>query len=135
MSVKVDWDNPEKTTLRYQFEGHWTWAEFRAALNQVIATLDTAEHSIDMIADMTASKGIPPGVFTHVQQVAEMAHPKAGLTVFVGMGMLLEAFANAFQRIYPKSAAKYKFAFAHTLDDARGLLQTRRQKTDVPVET
>jgi hypothetical protein len=132
MAVTLSWDDAEHTILRYDFTGRWTWDEFHDVLVQVVKILDQAPAEINMIADLSQSAGIPLNLLPNIKRVAEMAHPRAGLTVYVGTGGLLRAFGEMFTKIYPSAAAKYKFDFARTLDDARQILRQRQsqRKTD-----
>jgi len=132
MAVTLSWDDAEHTILRYDFTGRWTWDEFHDVLVQVVKILDQAPAEIDIIADLSQSAGIPLNLLPNIKRVAEMAHPHAGLTVYVGTSGLLRAFGEMFSKIYPAAAAKYKFDFARTLDDARQIIRQRQtqRKTD-----
>ncbi len=59
MSISVQWDNPEQTIVRWDFDGEWTWEMFRKAQyasNQLILSV---RHRVDIIGDVTRSPSTP----------------------------------------------------------------------------
>jgi hypothetical protein len=50
MSVEIQWDNPEKTTLRYSITIPWTWNEFWTAFEQSLRMIDEVEGKVDYIS-------------------------------------------------------------------------------------
>jgi hypothetical protein len=50
MPITVNWDNDAKTVIRYDFEGHWNWDEFRAAANEAFVFTRSVQHRVDRLA-------------------------------------------------------------------------------------
>jgi hypothetical protein len=126
LPVTAQWDDEEKSTIHLRFEGRWTWDEFHTTFATYIKWLDESPHKVDFIADMLHSRGLPSGALQQVKRLADMNHPNSDLTVYVGMGGFLQALGQAFIRIYPRSAEKYKFEFASTIEEARAKIARRR---------
>ena len=126
MPVTAQWEDDEKTIIHLRFEGQWTWDEFHAAFAVYIKWLDESTHIVDFIVDMLQSSGLPSGALQQVKRLADMNHPNSGLSIYVGMRGFLQALGQAFIRIYPRSAEKYKFEFASTIEEARAKISKRR---------
>jgi hypothetical protein len=58
MGIQTDWDNAEKTILRSDFEGKWTWDEYFVTMKQVVEMMKAVDHRVDAIANM--KPGIMP---------------------------------------------------------------------------
>src|SRR5215217_5220320 len=60
MTITQEWDNPEKTVYRIEFNERWTWADFDAAIdesNRMMAAQAPAK--VDLILCIDAV--LPPG--------------------------------------------------------------------------
>jgi hypothetical protein len=55
MPVRVEWDNPDKTVIRYEMQGDWNWNEFRPAYNQAKAMLAEVPREVNFILDLRGS--------------------------------------------------------------------------------
>jgi hypothetical protein len=133
MSVEIQWDNPEKTTLRYSITIPWTWNEFWTAFEQSLRMIDEVEGKVDYIFGDTdqASRTLPPGFLTQMGAVVRKRHPRAGLTVFVSkeQSSSRTLWYRLASSVYP--ALSEKFVFAQTLDEARILLASRRETSSL----
>lgn len=135
MAVEILWDNDEKTILRYQVNGRWTWDEFWSAFNQSLRMTDEVDHMVDFIfgdADI-AIRSLPPGLLTQLGAVVRRRHPRAGTTVFLASerSSVRTVWYRLAIKMYPRIGEKY--AFATTLDEARALLAERRTSGSVRV--
>jgi hypothetical protein len=124
MAVRVAWDDEADHAIRYDFEGHWTWDEFQEAYDDALQLLAGADHTVHVIANLLPSVALPRGILEVVRRVADNAPPNHGMTVYVGEREVLQAFARAFERIYPVSASRYPLEFCATLAEARARLKT-----------
>ncbi len=52
MGVNAIWDNAEKTILRQDFDGKWTWDEYFAASKRTQEMMGSVQHIVDVIANM-----------------------------------------------------------------------------------
>jgi len=129
MTVKVDWYNAERTIMIYTFVGRWTWEEFYPVFDKMLRDMDTVSHKIDFIMDMLQSEYIPFGAIFHLKRAADTRHPNLGMVIYVGMNPLLQSIGQVFLKVYPKSAAKYPFDFAISIEEARAKLLERRAVT------
>ena len=124
MAVEVIWDNDEQTVIRYRLVGAWTWEEIRVAAATSNTMLDAAGRKIDFIYDMQGSTALPQNAITRMRGFIGKEHPLTGRSVVVGAGksmliMLARSILGAVKKLY---GTDWNFAFADTLDEARGLL-------------
>ncbi len=123
MGVQVQWDNPQKTILRYDFTGRWTWDEFYAAYNIAKILLSTTPHKVYFILhplDDISRRHTPPNAMSHMISIWRRTAPNAGKTVSVGGSMFSRTLFGMASKVNPKIAEMH--AFAPSLDEARALL-------------
>lgn len=129
MGVQIVWDNPEKTTLRYDLGGDWAWEDLKRAIDEVFAQMDASPAArIDAIAHFTSGVKIPSDTITQIGGLLRHRHPKAGLTVVVGAGRLLKMALSAFKGIAQRAGHHADFEYADTLDEARSKIAASYQK-------
>ncbi len=138
MSVEVEWDNPERTILRYTVIGHWTWEEFYAARDHARVLADeVAQTKIDAIIDIRIGSMFPRNSLTHFRDMPEDAHPKLenGTVVVVENSLFVRTLMDIMRRA--NRTAMENFHRARSLDEARAILipaderQPERETTSV----
>jgi hypothetical protein len=123
MPVTPQWDNDDKTIIRYDLTGRWTWDEFFAAFDEGTTMLDTVQHTIHFIVnplDLMSRGYLPPGALQNTLALYRRSKANAGSTVIVGGSTFFRSLYGIGQRIYPRIAAHSRFA--DSLDQARILL-------------
>jgi hypothetical protein len=50
MAIHIIWDDPERTILRFENEGEWTWQEFDQKVDEVIVLARSIRGQIAVIA-------------------------------------------------------------------------------------
>lgn len=132
MSVNVSWDNDDKTALRYDFKARWTWEEFDAATVQAFAMTGSVSHTVDSISNFETGAALPPNALFQFRRAMSKAPPNRGITVIVGGSMFIKAMVTTFSRLNKQLGER--LLLADSLDQARTLLASRRQKSS-PVST
>jgi hypothetical protein len=123
MPVAVQWDNPEKTIIRYDLTGRWTWDEFFATYAEASGMLASVEHTVNFIVnplDYLSQGYLPAGTLQKTIGLYRNGPPNTGITIVVGAGSFFRSLHGISQRIYPKAAARYKFAIS--IEEARSML-------------
>ncbi|MFN8560218.1 MAG: hypothetical protein U0703_00940 [Anaerolineae bacterium] len=128
MPVLISWDDDAKTTLRYQYEGKWTWDEVDTATDEVVALMRVTTHSVSIIHDMTRSPGLPSGALTGRTAARDLPE-NWDISVVVGSGVITEALLNIFTRVYKKLGEHYKTASSPG-DEARAIIAAQKAKND-----
>jgi hypothetical protein len=131
MAIQTIWDDEDKTTIRYVFDGAWTWEELGAAFVKAHEMMDTVKYSVDTIIDMRGSKMLPNHAIAGIQRVGvmETGHPNhSRLTVFVDLSVFAKAVLQIVSRAYRQLLDKNDFRFTSTLEEARLIVREARVK-------
>ena len=124
MAIKLVWDSPEKSILRYDIDGQWTWDDARQAVDRIFTMMD--ESPAEVVYTIPHFKGnvsIPPNGWKHFDILTSRSHPKAGLTVIVGTNWLLKSVIGTVKNAYVLTGREVDFEYARTLDDARAKIR------------
>lgn len=127
--IQLDWDDSQKTTLRYTFVDPWTWNDYHATNIKRDALFASVTHMVDIILDFTDGKHIPSQAMTHFRKAAAWDDPKRGVVIVVGVNMMLQALANIMISVYPQAALKTPRP-AKDLEDARRMIRDIQSKRD-----
>ena len=103
MPIRVYWDDPEKTIVRYDFEGNWTWDELYKVYYQAIAMETSVPYRVDIILDMRLSGRIPGNVLLHIKNFSEKQPPNVGLSIFVTTNAFITSLYHTATKFYAKS--------------------------------
>ena len=102
MPITLKWDNEEKTIIRIDFVGEFTWDDINAIAHEEQVLLDSVEHKADFIVDL--EKVILPkdtlANFSKIVSTPIIMHPNAGLIVVIGTNRFVEAILNIFGSVY-----------------------------------
>ncbi len=129
--ILLDWDNPQRTIIRYTFEDPWTWEDYYATNIKRDQMFSSTDQVIDIILDFRLGKHIPPQAVTHFRKAASWDSPQRGVVVVIGVNVILQALANIMINVYPQAASKAPRP-ARDLDDARRMIweiRLKREKT------
>jgi hypothetical protein len=128
MSIKVEWDNDEKSVMRYTVEGAWTWDEFYEARDQASGLIEESPYaSIGAIIDFRAGNFMPRNALSHFHQVSRTSNPRSGLAVMVGASGFVTALFHLMSRVY--GSVEDKMRLAEDMDEARAILAQTRSET------
>lgn len=125
MPVTIDWDSDDKTIVRMEMIGFWTWKEADAGARQGYDLLQSVDYEVGVIIDFSRSTSMPPYALQNARRMIQHRHPRTGLTVFVGTNTLFLALWNVFARIYTLFAQRQNSVFAPTVAEARDILMKR----------
>lgn len=129
MSITVQWDNDDKTVIRYDFTGYWNWTEFREQAQTAFAMTRSVEHHVDTISNFLPGTHIPKDAFLHFRRVMTDAPPNRGVNVIVGASQFIRVLVTVFSRVYTQLGKR--LILADSLEDARHILaKQRRQSSD-----
>jgi hypothetical protein len=121
--IEVGWDNAEKTTLRYDYEGNWSWEELYEISNQALGMFNSVPHRVDVIHNHTNSTHIPRRALSHAQRLVAQYPENWGISVVVGTNPLLKGLMQVFRRVYRQMGERH--FMAATLEQAHQLLTER----------
>ncbi|GEM_PF-264265 len=125
MGITVVWDNEEKTAIRYDFQGDWSWDDFRAAAMQSGAMTGEVDHPVDLIANMLNSAPLPEGAMFQFNRALRNAPQGRGMFVIVAADSWMKALTTVLDR----AGGGGRFSLAGTLEEAREMVARRRAQT------
>jgi hypothetical protein len=122
MSIHYEWDNEEKTIIRYDFDGKWTWEEFRDKQTEANALFAEVDHPVDVILDLLKSESRPTNLFVHIRESEAHRPPNHGRLVVVRSGQFVRTMLATYQRLFG-SRDKIETIRVDTLEEARERLK------------
>jgi hypothetical protein len=130
MPVSVEWDNEEKTIVRFTYTGKWTWDDFYKYVKEANDLMDTVNYRCVSIIDMSKSNFLPLGASVHVRNIIRqsMSHNNSGISVFINADTIVKMIIDALRHNYPDIKDFSNFIYAKNLDQARELAKLEVQK-------
>ncbi len=129
MSIQVNWDDAEKTTLLYTIDGRWTWDDLYDSLDLGRDMMDSVSHErIDFIVDMTACRLLPDNALSHFSRMASKPHSKSGRMVMAGATTFVRALLNAMGRYQGTGTRATAVKAVPTVEEARAVLAALRRE-------
>jgi hypothetical protein len=123
MSIIVQWDNDEKTIVRQEYQGVWTWDDYFTALHESDELVASVEHCVDVIVNMRP--GILPkngAAMSNARSAMRSGPPNRGLVVIV-TNPFIRALLNVFLKIDRQFAPMV--AGVDSIEQARALIAQR----------
>ncbi|MFN8374659.1 MAG: hypothetical protein U0694_17485 [Anaerolineae bacterium] len=115
MTVKTEWDGPDKRVMRWILEGAWTWEDFAVMHRSSTTDIAAQQHAVDIILDLSSSS-LPS---ENTQNVLDMLPENVGVTVLVGTHVTVRSFYTALRQMHPLPA---NMALVTTLAEAYELV-------------
>lgn len=135
--IRVEWDNQEKTVVRFTYTGKWTWDEFYIHIKKTNEMMDTVDHICVSIVDMSNSGNLPLGASVHIRNIIRqsMSHNNSGISVFINAETLVKMIIDALRMNYPDIKDFSNFIYAKSIEEARikALAEVKRLDGDVLV--
>src|SRR5690606_30177008 len=124
MPVHIDWDNDEKTVIRYDYEGKWTWDELYEVTKTAVEMFKSVPHRTNVIHNLTNSSALPGGALSHAQRFSAQNPDNWGISVVVGTGSFVSSLIQVFRKVYRQFGERYYIA--PNLDKAREIIAEHR---------
>ena len=127
MNIDIIWDNPDQTILRYVFKPRWTWADLHNAMKEASRQMETVNHKVDIIMDVTQASLIPSGAIAQAQKAfATPKHGNAGITVVVSSSSFAQTLVAVGRKLSGRAAQNWEMEFATNVDLAREMIARRQ---------
>jgi hypothetical protein len=120
MPVTVSWDDQQHTTLRFDYNGNWTWEEWYAAMDEAEATINLHGDAVHFIHNVGDSMYLPKNAMTNFKQNAIHFHAMVRLTVIVSDNHFIKVMFNTFKRFVRDWASRYHYVA--TVGEARQII-------------
>ena len=129
MSVTVDWDNEDKTAIRYDFEGRWDWNDFRAATTKGFALTRSVTQRVDTISNFYPGAKLPSDALFQFNRAMKGAPANRGVTVIVGGTAFIKNLVGIFTRVHKPLGQR--LLLASSLEEARAKLTAQAKRRDM----
>jgi hypothetical protein len=119
MPITCIWDTPSKTTILVEFDGRWTWGEFRDNEPQLTQMVTSVDHTVHII--LWFKSFIPINDAISELRKGKTKEPKnVGKTIIINSAgsMFLEIINDLFNKLYGGN----KHIMVDSLEQARSLL-------------
>lgn len=129
MPIQAKWNNDEKTVLRYDFEGRWTWDEYFGVMAQITNMMKSVDHRVDAIANM--KPGIMPtsgSAMSSARSALRKLPPNCGVVVVV-TNSFISAMLALFKQ-FDRDLGKL-LRGATSVEEAHRIIEQEREKVSV----
>ena len=119
MGIQVQWDAQDPDILVFDLRSQWTWDEFHATVQDLLAMINSAAPPIYIMT--LSAAGFP-------QKVSRLVPPSIALVVVVTDNFLVETVNEIFFRVSPLGRRIGRLA--KTIDAARAIIADHRIQRD-----
>lgn len=126
MAVEIIWDNEARTILRIYYSGTWNWEEFDVAQATLLTVLDTVQHPVDLLLDVSSGAFPPPGAMTRFQRAATTHHVNIRHVVFVGPRPIvnfMQSMVRIMTALYGRHFTPPTFIFVASLEQGYAMIE------------
>ncbi len=111
MPIQVKWLDEEHKIILNKYTGKWDWTELFNAIEQSASLMDTVDHKVAVILDMSATNHVPTlnlGAMQKIVGARTSHHPNMTHFYMVGIKVYVRAMTDIFSRLFPRAFAQYK---------------------------
>jgi hypothetical protein len=136
MPYDFNWQDEDKTIIRFDIHGEVTWPLWYAAVDKAVEELGKTSHRVDLI--FNDSVGMPKGnALPHLKATTAKltSHPNMGLVVSVStqkIGAFTKMMINVLNRVYGVDMS-HNGGFVNSMDQALAIIAADRAKTQTRV--
>lgn len=123
MGVNLVWEDDTKRVLRFNFEENWTWDEFFVAKKQAYIMIDSIDHKVGVIVDISTLAAFQPNILANSRQALSNKHPNTFVVVIVVARSFARTMISLLYDIIRFSAIRVEIAAS--LDEARAIVAKR----------
>jgi hypothetical protein len=102
MPASVTWDNDDKTIIRQQLIGDWTYEEYVKSAVETQELTGSQPHTVHVIVDFTLSKSYPSRLLAAGQTLDRNLPTNQGTVTVIQCPMYIRAVFDILVRLYPK---------------------------------
>jgi hypothetical protein len=127
MPTFVGWENAEKTIIRQQLIGDWTFEEYMLSAKETQTLTASMPHTVHVIIDFSASVSHPTKMLSAGNSLDRNLPKNQGLLVAIQCPPYIRAVFEVMSKLYPK-IAQNSFD-ADSLDEAFAIIREREAGT------
>ncbi len=123
MGIRVQWDDPSKRMIRFDFDEQWTWEDFFRAKKESYNLIDSVGRKVAVIMVAPQTMNLPPNMLTHGLSALRSKHINTHVVIFVITTSFLRAMITTMTKV--SRLAQSSTSVVSTLDEARALAAKR----------
>jgi hypothetical protein len=121
MPASVGWENEEKTIIRQQLMGDWTFEEYTTSARETQTLTGSMSHTVHVIIDFTASTSHPTKLLSVGSSLDRNLPTNQGVVVVIQVPAYVRALFQVMGKLYPKvTQNSYE---VNTLDEAFAIIR------------
>jgi hypothetical protein len=102
-----------------EYVGRWTWSEVSDAIEISSEMLDTVDHDVAYIIDLSQGQGIPALSLTNTRNALRKRHPRAKPIIMISTSDTYNLLWKHFTQVYGWLTQQHEYFVVKTLDEAR----------------
>lgn len=126
MPINAQWDNKERTIIRYHVQGTWQLEDYARANFHTWSMIDSVSHPVHVIVDFTHAGTFPKNLLSFATTTNSQIHPRQELIIGVRISSYLQTVVKLAVRLFPKLG--HNLHFTQTLDQAYELIRQHDAK-------
>ena len=130
MPVHVNWDDAERTIIRVEYVGSWTWEECFEALSQANGLSASVDHPVARIVDTSEGSMTPPNAMAQIPTLVKLVDPRMDMHVSVGANRLGHMMSDLFFRLGSPTVQRERYHWAESVEQARFLIRLYRERAE-----
>ncbi len=99
MGIHVSCFNEDETTVSYEFRGKWSWEQFEQALEMGFGLIESVQHPVDVVFDMSKCKKIPDGAMIYWRKMMRVIPENHQHLIFVSSSYTIQNTVKMFREI------------------------------------
>jgi hypothetical protein len=131
MGITVKWYDETHTLLFVQYDVEWTMNDFRESIETSYNLMETVEHPVDIIQDLSQMRHFPVVLMSMGRFTEAKAHPRKRYMIMAGANMFVEKLIGVAKVIAP--SVTEDLHFVPTLDQAFIKLDALRANVPDPL--
>ena len=128
MGIQLRWYDDAQSMIYWRFEDGWAVEDLQAALADNRQMLNTVQHRVDLIMDVSQGGLIPPDVIRFLRYHPIETHPLSHMKIVIGTNEYLRLF---WPNVAPLTPRRWRLLFAGSLEEALTMIE--QDRSPVPV--
>lgn len=126
MAISVNWEDGDRSIIRSESGGHWTWDEYHAAVEQVVALANSVNYRVDLIINALPGAVAPLGSsMPHYQRAQRIMPGNVRLNIIINTNTFGRIIINTFTRLNSGKGG-FKVGAAGTVEEALAMIARDR---------
>jgi hypothetical protein len=127
MPAIVGWENAEKTIIRQQLTGDWTFEEYTNSAKETQMLTGSVAHTVHVIIDFTETKSYPTKMLSVGSSLDRNLPANQGVVVVIQVPAYIRALFEVMGKLYPK-VTQNSFE-ANSLEEAHAIIRKHEAET------